>query len=169
MPSPSAAHLAPQGGGFEPSRVFNWDLVITGIADTETVRLSVERVQMPRESVAVMHLRYFNEDVKVAGGASVGDNSIVVRDFIDRRVLATLKAWFQQVHNWEDGKSGYASEYKKQAIVRLCDPKGDVKRQVIAIGVFPSSLSYSDLDYNTDNGQVKLMMTLQVDRWRMEF
>lgn len=161
----SAGHLAPAGGGFEPQRVFNWVLILPGIEDPELIRLSIERVQMPKLSTAVMHLRYMNEDVKVSGGASVDANTIVCRDFVDRRVLATLNTWMAQVHDPETGKIGYASEYKKQGTIQLLDPHGDVMRSVTAAGVWPSSMSFSDLDYTTDNGEVKITLVLQVDKY----
>lgn len=132
------------------------------------VRLSMLKAEMPKESVAVMKLRYQNEDVKVAGGASVGNNSITCRDFIDRSVLKILKNWQRQVHSWETGETGYASEYKKRAIVRLLDPHGEVIRFVTADGVWPSSITYTPLNYEAETGQVQVNITLEVDRWLME-
>ena len=164
----SASHLAPAGGGFEPQRVFNWVLILPGVDDPELIRLSVEKVQLPRLSTAVMHLRYMNEDVKVSGGASVDSNSIVCRDFVDRQTLKVLNKWMEQVHDPATGKIGYASDYKKQATIQLVDPKGEIKRQVVAKGVWPSSISFNDLDYNIDSGEVKVTLTLQVDKYRME-
>lgn len=163
----SAGHLAPAGGGFEPQRVFNWVLVLPGVNDPELIRLSVEKVQMPKLSTAVMQLRYMNENVKVSGGASVDANNIVCRDFVDRKVLATLNQWVEQVHNPATGSIGYASDYKKQATIQLLDPKGEVMRSVTAKGVWPSSLSFSDLDYNADTGEVKITLVLQVDKYAM--
>jgi len=164
----TAGHLAPAGGGFEPQRVFNWVLILPGVDDPELIRLACERVQLPRLSTAVMHLRYMNEDVKVSGGASVDSNTIVVRDFVDRKVLATLNAWMEQVHDPATGNIGYASQYKKQATVQLLDPAGEVKRQATAKGIWPSSMNFTDLDYNADTGEVKITLVLQVDKWKME-
>jgi len=160
-----AGHIAPAGGGFEPQRVFNWVLLIPGLDDTELIRLSAERVQLPKLSTAVQHIRYMNEDVKVSGGASVEANSITCRDFVDRKVLATLEKWLKQVHDSDTGKIGYASSYKRNITIQLIDSMGEVKRSVTGKGVWPSSMSFSDLDYNTDTGQVKINLTLQVDRY----
>ena len=164
----SAGHLAPAGGGFEPQRVFNWVLVLPGVVDPELIRLSIEKAQMPKLSTAVMHLRYMNEDVKVSGGASVDGNSIVCRDFVDRKVLATLNAWMASVHDPETGNIGYASDYKKQGTIQLLDPKGEVQRSVTAKGMWPSSMSFSDLDYTADSGEVKITLVLQVDKYHMD-
>lgn len=163
----SAGHLAPAGGGFEPQRSFNWTVIIPGIDDPELIRLSAERVGMPNISTGVMLLRYQNENVKVSGTAVVAANSIVCRDFVDRKTLATLNKWMEQVHDPATGAIGYASEYKKSATLQLIDVHGDVKRQVTAKGCWPSGLQFTELSYESDD-IVKITMTLQVDKYLME-
>ena len=165
----SAGFLAPQGGGFEPQRVFNWVLVIPGLEDTDLIRLSVEKVQMPGLSTAVMQMRYMNENVKVSGGASVGANSVTCRDFIDRPTFKVLNTWMEQVHDPKTGNIGYASDYKKQGTIQLVDTKGNVIKTVIAKGMWPSNMSFSELNYETDSGQIKITLTLQVDKYEIQF
>ena len=67
------------------------------------------------------------------------------------------------------GIIGYASDYKKNATVQLVDPKGEVKRSFTLEGVWPSQLSFTDLDYNSDSSEVKISMTLQVDVYKFNF
>lgn len=167
--SVSSAHIAPSSGGFEPQRAFNWVLILSGVSDPELIRLTVEKVQMPRVSNSVIRLRYQNTDVKVAGGASVDANAITVRDFVDKPVLKVLTDWRKQVHDMQTGIIGYAQDYKKTATIQLIDPKGEVKRSVTVDGVWPSQLSFTDLDYNSDSSEVKISMTLQVDRYKFNF
>jgi len=163
-----ASHLGSPAGGFEPQRAFNWVLVLPGTNDPELIRLSVERVGLPSIGTAVIHMRYMNEDIKVSGGASVDANSITVRDFVDRQTFATLNTWMEEVHNPASGSIGYAANYKKQGTVQLVDPSGEVKRQVIAKGIWPSKLSAVDLDYNADQALVKITMQLQVDKYEIQ-
>ena len=165
----SAGHLAPSSGGFEPQRAFNWTLILPGVSDPELVRLAVEKIQMPRVSNSVIRLRFQNQDRKVAGGASVDANAITVRDFVDKPVLKVLSDWRKQVHDMQAGIIGYASDYKKNATVQLVDPKGEVKRSFTLEGVWPSQLSFTDLDYNSDSSEVKISMTLQVDVYKFNF
>ena len=165
----SAGHLAPSSGGFEPQRAFNWTLILPGVSDPELVRLAVEKIQMPRVSNSVIRLRFQNQDRKVAGGASVDANAITVRDFVDKPVLKVLSDWRKQVNDMQAGIIGYASDYKKNATVQLVDPKGEVKRSFTLEGVWPSQLSFTDLDYNSDSSEVKISMTLQVDVYKFNF
>jgi len=161
----TAGHLGAPAGGFEPQRTFNWVLILPGTRDPELIRLSVESVALPSIGTAQIHLRYMNEDIKVSGGASVDANSITVRDFVDRQTFAVLNAWMNEVHDPATGNIGYASDYKKQGTLQLVDPKGEVKRQIIAKGVWPSKLTASNLDYNNDSGVVKISLQLSVDKY----
>lgn len=163
-----ATHLGSPAGGFEPQRSYNWILILPGLNDPELIRLSVEKVSLPSIGTAVIHLRYMNEDIKVSGGASVDANAFTVRDFVDRQTYSNLNAWMEEVHDPASGKIGYASTYKKQGTLQLVDPQGEVKRQVIAKGVWPSKISATDLDYTSDNGIVKINMQIQVDKYEMQ-
>lgn len=161
----TAGHLGSPAGGFEPQRSFNWVLILPGVKDPELIRLSVERTGLPSIGTAVIHMRYMNEDIKVSGGASVDANSITVRDFVDRQTYATLYAWTAQVHDPQTGQIGYAADYKKQGTLQLVDPKGEVKRQIIVKGVWPSKITATDLDHNSDSGIVKINLQLSVDKY----
>lgn len=161
----TAGHIAPAGGGFEPQRVFNWKLTLPGLTDPEVITLSIESIRMPQISTAVIKQRYLNEDVKVSGGASVGDNQIVVRDYVDRPVFKVLNEWMEQVHNPVTGAIGFASDYKKQGVIRLLDPKGNTVRTIIAKGMWPNSLTAAELNYATDTGDMKITLSLQVDKY----
>lgn len=168
-----AHHLAPGGGSvtFEPQRAFNWVLVLTGIGafsgqdDVDLVRLSVESVSFPEFSTAKIPLRYLNEDVKVSGGASVADNNITVRDFVDKNLFRVLNKWMEEVHDPVSGKIGYAANYKKTGSLYLVGPDGEREREVRMKGVWPTSLTASPLSYESVDQVVKIAMTLSVDKY----
>lgn len=171
----SARHLAPQGGGYEPQRAFNWVLILSAL-DTipnapansvDMVRLSVEKVQFPSFGTQVIQIRYMNENRKVAGGALVQGNQIVVRDFVDQQVFNALNAWMLAVHNVSTGAIGYASEYKRTASLQLTDPQGNIRGSIKCIGTWPSNFSAEQLDYESDSSLIKVNLTLQVDLYDM--
>lgn len=168
----SAAHLAPAGASirFEPSRVYNYSLIIPGLGGdgTELIRLSVESVSGFQTNNAVIDMRYQNESRKVAGGAIVGGVRIVVRDFVDIPTGRILRDWRNQVHNPETGEIGFAFEYKRNASLIMNDPKGGDVRQILLKGVWPSSFYTPDFTYNSTNGTVKIQMALEVDTYRLD-
>ena len=167
----SASHLAPAGAStrFEPSRVYNYSLVIPGLGDgTELIRLSVESVSGFNTNNAVIDMRYQNESRKVAGSAHVGNISIVVRDFVDVRTGAILAEWRKQVHDPETGEIGFANEYKRNASLIMNDPKGGDVRQILLKGIWPSSFNTPEFTYNSTTGTVKISMNIIVDMYRLD-
>lgn len=167
----SAGHLAPAGATtrFEPSRVYNYSLIIPGLGDgTELIRLSVESVSGFSTSNAVIDMRYQNESRKVAGGAIVGGISLVVRDFVDIPTGRILRDWRKQVHDPETGAIGFANEYKRNASLIMNDPKGGDVRQILLKGVWPSDLRMPNFTYTSQSETVKIQMSLQVDMYRLD-
>lgn len=165
MVNPSADHLAPQGGGFEPQRAFNWTAIIPGLGDTELIRLAIVEMALPQYSTAEIHMRFLNEDVKVSGGASVGNNYVRVRDFVDKPTYRLMDAWMNQVHDPKTGRIGFASEYKKQMSLMLLDPHGDPVRSIDCRGVWPSRIEGTPLRYESDTEVVVLSLTLCIDKY----
>jgi hypothetical protein len=167
----SAAHLAPAGASirFEPSRIYNYSLIIPNLpgGGTELIRLSVESVSGFQTNNAVIDMRYQNESRKVAGGAVVGGLRIVVRDFVDIPTGRILRDWRKQVHDPATGEIGFAYEYKRQAVLVMNDPKGGDVRQIILKGIWPSAFSMPEFTYNSTNGTVKIQMALEVDTYSL--
>lgn len=164
----SAKHILSADGGFEVQRAFNWALILPGLGiGSEVIRLSVESVRGFNTSNAVIDVRYQNESRKAAGGVSVGTNAISIRDYVDQDVLGILYSWRKLVHNPETGIIGYASDYKRQAVLQLLDSKGEVKRSLVLMGCWPSDLTTQDLSYNSTTQQWHISMTLQVDTYKI--
>lgn len=168
----TAGHIAPGGGivTFEPQRTFNWILLLSGVGSfsggeaVDLLRLSVLSVQLPRISTNVLVMRYMNENVKVSGSAVVDANSITVRDFVDKNTFALLNRWMEEVHDPITGNIGYAANYKKQGSLLLVGPDGEREREIKLLGVWPNSLSASELSHESE-GDVKVQMSLQVDKY----
>lgn len=146
----------------EPLRVYNFYLEIAG---QTSLRMHVEQVRMPTFGVAVLRERFFNEDIKVAGAAVVGENQIVARDTVSNSCYNELISWSKDVHNPGSGAIGYAKDYKKQGFLILADPKGIEVKKITVKGIWPQQISGSELTYNTEAGDVKIQVIFQVDKY----
>lgn len=146
----------------EPLRVYNFYLEIAG---QTSLRMHVEQVRMPTFGVAVLRERFFNEDIKVAGAAVVGENQIVARDTVSNSCYNELISWSKDVHNPGSGAIGYAKDYKKQGFLILADPKGIEVKKITVKGIWPQQISGSELTYNTEAGDVKIQVVFQVDKY----
>ncbi len=160
----TAQHLAPQGGGFEPQRAFDFEVVLVGVPNAENVRLAVEQMFVPSMQNNTINIAYMGEDRKVAGRASAQGGSLVVKDFVDEGIAQALESWRKLVYNAETGAIGWARDYKKQAFLRLLAPDGTSPRTYKLEGVWPSNLTASNLSYS-QSGVVQLTLALVFDRY----
>jgi hypothetical protein len=169
----SAAHLASQGH-FEPQRAFNWLLHIDDLnvnigkmQANKTIKLAVESISYPRFSTQVISQRYLNQARKVAGGATVDAMNVSIRDYVDQPTFQVLNGWMELVHDPVTGKIGTTDKYKKPGSLILMGPDGEERGRIHLHGVWPSQFSGTELSYGTDNADVKIAMTLQVDIFDM--
>lgn len=168
----SADHLAPSTGGFEPQRAFNYlfQLYFPGVLSNEQrdLTLSVESVDFPRYGTQVIPFRWLNEVRKVAGGATVQQMQVTLRDFVDVNTYAIINKWMESVHSSVNGSIGMASRYKGRGNLILMTPEG-VDRSVdgegiSCEGVWPSEFSATKADYEQDTALIKITLVLQVDK-----
>lgn len=178
----SADHLAPSTGGFEPQRAFNFLFGLSipagafgaagaGTVDETALRdlsLAVESVDFPRYGTQVIPFRWLNEVRKVAGGATVQQMQVTIRDFVDLNTYGLINGWMEAVHSSVNGSIGMASRYKGEGNLILLTPEG-VDRSIDGdgircIGVWPSEFSATRVDYEQDTALVKINLVLQVDK-----
>lgn len=160
----TAQHLAPQGGGFEPQRTFDFEVILVGVPGAESLKLAVETFFIPTMQNSQITVSYMGEDRKVAGRASAGGGSLVVKDFVDEQIAASLEDWRKLVYNAETGAIGWAKDYKKQAFLRLLAPDGTAPRMYKLEGIWPTTITANSLSY-AQSGVVQLTLALVFDRY----
>lgn len=161
---PQSAHfMAPQGGGFEPQRTFDFELEIYGIPGAENIKLAVDSAFIPLSTNEVITVNYLGEERKVAGKAKFAGGSIVVKDFVDEDIAGNLQAWRDLVYDPQSGAIGRATQYKKQGNLILFAPDFSGSRSFKLEGVWPSGLSASNLSY-ANSGVVNVTLAITFDR-----
>lgn len=158
-----AAHLAPQGGGYEPQRKYDFELWLYDVPGMDVLQLSCESFDPPAATNAPISLGFLNEVVKVAGQADWGTGSIVIRDMVDQPVFASLQAWKDMVHDPKTGNTGMASNYKKQGEMKLLAPDGSVERTFKLIGIWPQEVKSEGVS-NATSDVLKINVTLACDK-----
>lgn len=185
----SAAHLGRVSDelAFEPQRENNGLIVIYGQygwgwpigAGTEAaITLSLESFDLPAESNVVLEMHFMNELQKAPSKGRLDEIEVVVKDFVDQEIAAALLQWRRRVFNPTYtggglpasgqrvppmGGLGLCKDIKTTADILLMAPNRGYQRSYHLAGVWPSALSHGQIDM-TSEAQVKLTMTLQVDR-----
>ena len=159
-----ADHIASQAGGFEPQRVNNWSIRITGLANADVIELSLSNFTPPKRNIEPLTIPYQNEERKVATRATYDNAPLTIRDYVDSETWRILWEWQEQVHNSETGAIGLASEYKKEGVLYYYGPNGQFERTWILQGIWPTSVGGSDLDQGGTE-QNLITMEMAVDKW----
>lgn len=159
----SAAHIAPQGGGYEPQRQNNFEVQLYGVPGADVIVLSTQSFAPSGAKNDVITLGYLNEKIKVAGQGSWDDAQLTVRDMVDQQTFASLMEWQKMVQDPITGFIGFASQYKKQGDVILMAPDGSVERKFKMIGVWPTSVKGAQLQHD-QSGQYTVTVSLSIDK-----
>lgn len=161
-------HIAPQSGGFEPQRAFNFYLEIYGISGTEQISMAMDQTFFPSSQNQPITLNYHAETRKVAGQMTLADGQFSVIDYLDESQLSSLLQWRKLVMDAETGALGFASAYKKQAAVILVAPDGSRPRLMKIEGIWPVQVDVPSLSM-TDNNASKIQVTVAYDRALPQF
>lgn len=163
-------HLA--SDGYEVQRTNNFELTVAGLAeitgnmsDVDTLTLSVDSTSLPSEQSEVQQLNYSNRVSKVAGTTTYGSGSLVVKDVISEHedVEAIIVAWRNAVFNPNTDQVGLAYNYKKDGRLKQYAPDGSLERTWILQGLWPSAVSYGDMQYGSGGAIKTISITLEYD------
>lgn len=132
-------------------------------ADATELTMMVESFPLPKFSNEPIELSYGNRKVKVAGVASWENGDLVVRDAINKDTETLLRRWQKLVYEPKTDAIGWADDYKGTVNVHEYSPDGTTKtRTWTLIGVWPSSINFGDLGYDTNEKKV-ISATLSYD------
>jgi hypothetical protein len=159
-----AAHLAPQGGGFEPQRAYDWEVELYGVPGQEAIKLSAQSMTLAAPESEVIPMGYLNEVIKVAGQAKWGEATLVCRDFVDQQTFSSLMQWRSMVHDPESGNTNFAAVYKKQGAIVYIAPDGSSERRYQLNGIWPSKVTPAGVDYTDGTKVYTVEVTMQCDK-----
>ncbi len=128
----------------------------------EDFHLIVSSWQLPSKTTAVETMSYFNGQVKLAGRTTFGELSVNVRDVISYDSASLLELWCAKVNDLQTGLRGFKDTYATEAYVDVYSPNGSQFRRWRYVGVWPSAVSYTALDYDNP-GYVQISVTFQYD------
>jgi len=158
----NADHVGEQG--FEPQRVNNALMYISGLGGSEDVlTLSLNSFPIPKRTIGILEVGYLNDKRKFAGNPVYDDLSVIFKDYVDAETARLLWKWNYLVHNPENGKTGLARSYKKQGWVHLLSPEGSIERIYDLVGIWPSGFDGGDADMMGED-TMNITVTITIDK-----
>jgi hypothetical protein len=159
-----AKHIANPGGGYEPQRGHNFELLISPPAgDAEILLKSVETALGVSHNSEPLQLPYMNETVYIAGRPLYAPGPVVYRDMVNMGVYAMIEAWSNLVYNPLTSEIGYAADYKSHGTLTMYDTKGSISRSWELIGVWPQDIS-QEAPSHINGDIMRLNVTFQFDK-----
>jgi hypothetical protein len=159
-----AKHIANPGGGYEPQRGHNFELLISPPAgDAEILLKSVETSLGISHNSEPLQLPYMNETVYIAGRPLYAPGPVVYRDMVNMGIYATIEAWYNLVYNPLTSEIGYASDYKSMGTLTMYDTKGTLSRSWELIGIWPQDIS-QEAPSHVNGDIMRLNVTFQFDK-----
>ena len=137
---------------YEPKRKYRWYLEIDGI--DAYVMKTASRPQATFEETVV---DYVNAKRYLAGKMAWNPLAVTLYDPIAPSASQKVLEWVRLNYEQLDGRSGYASIYKKDFTLKMLDPTGAVCELWDIKGAWAQDVNMGDLDYaSSDATEISL-------------
>ena len=183
-----AYHIADNPELYEPARVNNYQLIITGIDSLlkagvdeataqetdyfknaqEVIRVSVESTAVPSFDINVLEVKRGNSVTKFAGTPTFSESDIKLVDYMGAKTRDIMYAWQALAYDVRSEKISKSTKYKKDCILVEYSPDyNEVLRTITLKGCWVSSVKADDFDNNSDDIR-KVEATLVYDKFIVE-
>jgi hypothetical protein len=158
--------LRPVPIDIEPKRENRW--VLEFPADLEFSEWMVQTASRPTVNVNPVEIPFMNTSTFVAGRSTWGTIAVTFIDPIGPSATQKVIQWIRQCIEHSTGRMGYATNYKKNIVLKMLDPAGETVEKWLIEGAFISDANFGSLDYNSDS-LAGVSITLRPDRCILEF
>lgn len=121
----------------------------------------------PNMRIEETELPYMNISTWIAGRAVWETIDIRFIDPIGPSAGAAVYSWVQQCVDHGTGQMGYATQYKKNIVLKLLDPSGIPVEKWVLYGAFITSANWGDLDMSSSD-LADVSVTIRFDRAVLE-
>ena len=114
-------------------------------------------------------LNHINILRKVKGKTIWNDVTMTLFDPITPSGAQAVMEWVRLHHESVTGRDGYSDFYKKDPILQVLGPVGDVVSEWILKGAFIKEATFGDYNWDTENEAKQIELTLGVDYCILNF
>jgi len=149
---------------FEPKQANRFILYMDGVPSY--IVKGVNAVTLTQGEVVLNHI---NVQRKVKGKTTWGDIQMTLFDPITPSGAQSVMEWVRLHHESVTGRDGYSDFYKKDLVLDVIGPVGDVVSEWILKGAFIKEANFGDYNWDTENTAVNITMTVAVDYCVLNF
>jgi hypothetical protein len=149
---------------FEPKQANRFILYMDGVPSY--IVKGVNAISVTQGEVPLNHI---NVQRKVKGKTVWGDVQMTLFDPITPSGAQSVMEWVRLHHESVTGRDGYSDFYKKDLVLDVLGPVGDVVSEWILKGAFIKDANFGDYNWDTTDTAVNITMTVAVDYCILNF
>ena len=149
---------------FEPKQANRFILYMDGVPSY--IVKGVNAVTISQGEVILNHINVYR---KVKGKTTWGDIQMTLFDPVTPSGAQAVMEWVRLHHESVTGRDGYSDFYKKDLVLDVLGPVGDVVSEWIIKGAFIKEANFGDYNWDTENTAVNITMTVGMDYCVLNF
>ena len=149
---------------FEPKQANRFILYMDGVPSY--IVKGVNAVTVSQGEVTLNHINVYR---KVKGKTTWGDIQMTLFDPVTPSGAQAVMEWVHLHHESVTGRDGYSDFYKKDLVLDVLGPVGDVVSEWIIKGAFIKEANFGDYNWDTENQAVNITMTVGMDYCVLNF
>ena len=149
---------------FEPKQANRFILYMDGVPSY--LVKGVNAVTVSQGEVVLNHINVYR---KVKGKTTWGDIQMTLFDPITPSGAQSVMEWVRLHHESVTGRDGYSDFYKKDLVLDVLGPVGDVVSEWIIKGAFIKSATFKGYNWDTDAEAQTITMTVGMDYCVLNF
>jgi len=149
---------------FEPKQANRFILYMDGVPSY--IVKGVNAVTVSQGEVILNHINVYR---KVKGKTTWGDIQMTLFDPITPSGAQAVMEWVRLHHESVTGRDGYSDFYKKDLVLDVLGPVGDVVNEWIIKGAFIKEANFGDYNWDTADTAVNITMTVGMDYCVLNF
>lgn len=114
-------------------------------------------------------LNHINVYRKIKGKLRWNDLNLTLFDPITPSGAQAVMEWVRLHHESVTGRDGYSDFYKKDVVIDIVGPVGDVVSEWVVKGAFIKNANFGDLNFDNDSAAQNITMTLGMDYCVLNF
>jgi len=143
---------------FEPKVQNRFIMYIDGIP-----AYLIKKASSPSFTAGEIVLDHINTYRKIKGKVKWNTMTLELYDPIAPSGAQAVMEWARLAHESVTGRDGYSDFYKKDIVMNILGPVGDVVSEWIVKGAYVQEASFGDYDWSSGESAANISMTINMD------
>jgi hypothetical protein len=123
----------------------------------------IKKASSPSFEAGEITLDHINVYRKIKGKVKWGDMTLDLYDPIAPSGAQSVMEWARLAHESVTGRDGYSDFYKKDIVLNVLGPVGDVVSEWIIKGAYVKSANFGDYDWSQGETATNISLTITMD------